>query len=433
MTSGRAKHGLLSGSAIYLASNVCNAAIPFLLLPVLTRYLDATQYGQVTMFQTLVGALTAFVGLNVVGAANRKVFDHDLAREDLALFIGTCLQILLASTVVAMLVLVVFRQSLAAWLGIDVAWVVAAVLVSAATFMVNLRLGQWQVAGEPRKYGALQVGQTLANMGLSLLFVVVFLLGATGRIGAQVLVVPAFALLALALLHRDRLLAFAWRPADLREALGFGVPLVPHIAGLFVLTAADRLVINRELGLAPAGIYMVAVQITMSMAIVFDAINRAYVPWLFERLRRDDAEEKRRIVRWTYVGFAAALAMAGIAFLIGPPITALLAGEEFRPAGALVGWLALGQAFAGMYLMVTNYIFYSKRTGLLSLASLASGGLNVLLLLVLVPRHGLPGAAWAFAIAMAARFLLTWAVAQKRHPMPWFNAAATASVPGNAQ
>jgi O-antigen/teichoic acid export membrane protein len=74
-----------------------------------------------------------------------------------------------------------------------------------------------------------------------------------------------------------------------------------------------------------------------------------------------------------------------------------------------------------MYLMVTNYIFYSKRTGLLSIASISSGILNLVLLIILVRIFGLEGAAIAFAISMGIRFLLTWWIAHKRHPMPWFN------------
>jgi O-antigen/teichoic acid export membrane protein len=71
--------------------------------------------------------------------------------------------------------------------------------------------------------------------------------------------------------------------------------------------------------------------------------------------------------------------------------------------------------------MVTNYVLYSKRTGLLSLATITAGLINVLLLMMLVPLFGLKGAAMSFSISMAVRFLLTWWVAQHCHPMPWFN------------
>lgn len=35
---------LLSGSAVYLLANLASAALPFALLPVLTRYLGPTEY-----------------------------------------------------------------------------------------------------------------------------------------------------------------------------------------------------------------------------------------------------------------------------------------------------------------------------------------------------------------------------------------------------
>lgn len=425
--------GIVQNSATYLVSNLCNAAIPLLLLPILTRYLGTAEYGQIAMFQTVLGAFAALVGLNVVGAANRKAFDTHLPHDVLARFIGACVHIVWISTLVVLLLVYVMRMPLAAWLGLPLHWLLAAVLVSAGTVLVNLRLGQWQVTGHARRYGMLQVGQTLANMLLSLLFVLVFLWGAAGRIGAQVLVVPACALLSLVLLHRDRLLSMRLSHADVREALAFGVPLVPHVAGLFVLNAADRLVINRDLGLAQAGIYMVAVQVTMAMALVFDAINRAYVPWLFARLAEDDPAQKRRIVYGTWLGFAGALGLAGVAFALGPPVTRWLAGDAFDAAGALIGWLALGQAFSGMYLLVTNYAFFARRTGLLSMATVAASLLHIGLLVTLVPVYGIKGAAWSFVVAMAMRFLLTWAVAQKTYPIPWFNARKIGSAPESAE
>jgi Na+-driven multidrug efflux pump len=73
-----------------------------------------------------------------------------------------------------------------------------------------------------------------------------------------------------------------------------------------------------------------------------------------------------------------------------------------------------------MYLMLTNYVFFSKRTGLLSLASISSGALMLWLLPVFTKSHGITGAAMAFAAGMFVRFVLTWWLAQVRHPMPWF-------------
>ena len=44
--------GLVGNAAIYTLANVTNSAIPFLLLPVLTRVLSPEEYGLVTIFAT---------------------------------------------------------------------------------------------------------------------------------------------------------------------------------------------------------------------------------------------------------------------------------------------------------------------------------------------------------------------------------------------
>ena len=412
---------LLSGSVVYLVSNILNAAIPFVLLPILTRYLSPAEYGQVAMFQTLIAALAAFTGMSVHGAAIRKYYDADVTKESLREYIGACFQILLASSTVTFLVLFFFKEDLSQLLGLEERWVLWAVVVSAAGFVINMRLGQWQARKAVLQYGALQISSSLANMLLSLLLVVILLDGVEGRINGQLWALSLFAVISLGLLLKDNLLALSLRPDFLSEALKFGVPLIPHVLGLFLLNAVDRVVINAELGLEKAGIYMVAVQLAAVMGIFCDAINKAYVPWLFERLGRDVLVEKQQIVRWTYRYFVAALLVSVLAFIIGPFFVVLVAGERYAEAGSVFGWLALGQAFRGMYLMVTNYIFYSKKTGLLSVSTIGAGVLNVGLLMLLVNMFGLVGAAVAYAASMALRFLFTWRVAQMRHPMPWFD------------
>src|SRR5690606_28913620 len=221
------RNKFLSGSAIYLLSNILNAAIPFLLLPILTRYLTPAEYGEVAMFQTLLGALGAFVGLSVVGAAGRKYYDNNLTDIEMARYIGSCLQLLGISSVVVFILIFILRENLSIWLGLSESWVLWAVGLSAFTVVVNLRLGQWQVRENARNYGAIQVSKSILDMMLSLLFVTVLLLGADGRISAQILATGLFAILALWLLKRDKLLSvLVWNKAHYKEIVKFGVPLI---------------------------------------------------------------------------------------------------------------------------------------------------------------------------------------------------------------
>jgi O-antigen/teichoic acid export membrane protein len=416
------KTSLVKDSSIYLATNILNAAIPFLLLPFLTRYLDPAEYGKVAMFQMLIVALGAFVGVNVAGATARKYFDLDAGHNHLDAFIGACLHILVASAALIAVIFYIVGEYIAGWLGIGFASLFQALLVSFCTVIIQIRLTQWQISHRPLFYGAFLLLNSFVNLGLSVLLVAGMGKGAEGRIDAQVIASITCALLALISLKKDRLLkVVGWSRAYFNEALRFGVPLIPHVAGGFLLMSADRFVIKSQLGLGSAGLYTVAFQVSMGLNLVFDSINKAYVPWLYHRLSENLEGTKRRIVKYTYLWFVAIILLGSALFFVGPLIVTAVAGDEYHASAEIAGYLFVAQALAGMYLMVTNYIFYSKRTGALSITTLSTGALNVGLMFILVKYMGLAGAGLAFIVSMTIRFLLTWWVAQQRHPMPWLS------------
>ena len=410
---------LIKGASVYLTTNIIKALIPFLILPILTRYLSTEEYGQIAIFQTFLALISSVVGLNTVGAASRKFYD-DVDNQVLRRFNGSCVQLLLLSSSLFFFGVNLFKDELKDFLQIPLPWIMTAVLINSLCYITSLRLGQWQVRKKAKQYGYLAVSESAVNMGFSLLLLVVFKLGADSRVIAQLLACFISFIISLYLLYKDNLISISvWNKSYIKEALSFGVPLLPHTFGLFLITMTGRFVINNNLGLSEAGIYMVAVQLSTSMSIVFDAINKAYIPWLFERLKHEDKQEKRRIVRNTYMYFIAILIVVAFAFALGPFIVALIAGDKYKSAGDVIGWLCLGQAFGGMYLMVTNYNFYAKKTKNLAIVTIATGIINVPLLLISVNKFGIVGAGISFTIAKLLQFSMTWVLANRAVYMPW--------------
>lgn len=415
-----AKNSIVKDSAVYLFANVLNAAIPFALLPVMTRYLSPEKYGEVAMFQAVLAFLSAFVGLETIGAASRKYFDKNVGQFELSEFIAVSLQVTLLSGAFLLIAIILSRSLLADLLKISSIYMLYAVITATATACVQLRLTQWQVRKKARQFGFIQVLQSLVNMGVSILLVVEMKMGSEGRIMAQVWTAILFAVIAIASLKKDGLLRFlTWNPSYLKEALDYGVPLIPHSIGILLLSTVDRVIIAAKIGLEQAGIYMVGLQLSMGLYMLFTSLNNAYTPWLFMKLTENDQKEKQAIVRFTYLFFVAVFVIAALSFALGPWAVKFLAGAKYESAGKIIGWLALSQCFLGMQYSVVNYIYYSKRTGFLSISSIATGVLNIVLLLVLVPRFRIEGAAIAIALSMGIRFVVLWAVAQRSHPMPW--------------
>ncbi len=411
--------GLKRNVAIYFAANIAVAIIPFLLLPVLARYLGPKGYGIVAMFLTLVTTLSSVVGLNSHSALSTRWFDREEC--DFSQYVASCLLILLVSAVFVGVLFLILEQWLASKLSIPVFWLYASVIVAASSFLVQVRLVIWQVQEKPIQYGSLQFGQGFINGVLSYTLVVIFLKDYEGRLWGQLITVFLFGILSFFLLCKERILSYRTQWSYIKDTLAFGVPLIPHVVGSFFLLIADRIIINVKLGTSSVGIYMVAVQISLGFCLLNESIAKAMVPWLFSRLKSGDVLQKRVIVKFTYISFLLLLTVPLITIFIGKYIILLLAGPKFEQAIPVLFWLILMQSFHGMYYMVTNYLFFKRKTCITSIITIVCGSLNVVLALFLVESFGLVGAGVASAISMLMQFLLTWIMAARVYPMPWFS------------
>ena len=408
-------HTLASRAAVYTAANLFNSALPFLLLPLLTRVLSPSEYGLVAVFSTSITVLGALTGLSVHGAVNVR---HHESGLDMPSYVGSALAVVAGSTAVVLVLIVLTGGATDRWTGISTGWLLAAALASAAQFVLQLRLVVWQARGMAVRFGALQVLQTSLNLGLSLLLVLAVGLGWEGRAAGIAGATAAAGGVALFSLLRSGDAVLRPRVGYVRDALRFGVPLVPHVIGSVAIANSDRLIVAGLAGLHEAGLYAAGMQLGLLVAMLADAVVKSVSPWIFASLGSDDLAVRQRIVRFSYAYFAGIATVAALTALAAPWLLTVL-GKEFRSSGEVVGFVALGGAFSGMYLMVVSYVFYSRRNEWLSLLSISVGCFNVALCWFLVQRHGAVGAAQAYALSQLLMFAGTWYAAARLCPMPW--------------
>lgn len=408
---------LLTGSAIYLAGSLLAAGLPFLLLPILTDYLVPAEFGRVGIFQGLYTFFLATCGLSVAGAVVRQTYE--VAEAEIAAYIFNALLILAATTAVYALVIYAGLDWFSSILKVPREFFFPALLAASMVFIFNLLLGQFQVKEKPLAYTAFQVGSSALNIGLSMLGVIVLSAGAMGRVGGIVVAAVIFGSMSLFVLHRIGRLRFEYKPADMHSALRFGVPLMPHELGTFLLNWLSLFVLNSMIGTSQTGLYLLAFQISMALGVMCDAFNRAYVPWLFSVLSGTSHQDRATVVKLSYLYFLGLVIVVGLTFLIAPWLVSLIFNQLYAGAAWMVGWLVLGQALGGAYLIFTNYIMFTRKTEILSGITLLSNGVNIVLLFTLVPAIGLSGAVVGFVAARALILLITCFVATSLVPMPW--------------
>jgi O-antigen/teichoic acid export membrane protein len=92
---------------------------------------------------------------------------------------------------------------------------------------------------------------------------------------------------------------------------------------------------------------------------------------------------------------------------------------RFVDAAPVVAWTAVGVFFYGVYLLTSIGLNITAQTRYYPLSTLAGAGLNLGLNLVLIPRFGLLGAAWANAAGYAVQTVLAYRFSQRFYPIAY--------------
>ncbi|MDC7700860.1 lipopolysaccharide biosynthesis protein [Vogesella indigofera] len=409
-------------AAIYTISNFAVAGVPFLLLPVLTRLLSPADYGLIAMFTMVVSFFVVAAGLNTHGAVMVRYFESE--KFSIPRYVSTTLSILIITTAVLAVFVWIFSSQIQSITALPLSWLMVAVGVAALQFLVQTLLTLWQASKQPLKFGALRLNHAMMDGLISILLVVVLLLSWQGRLFGIAIAWTVTALIALYWLRREGWLTRKLSMSYAKDALRYGIPLVPHAIGGLLLATADRFMVTNFLDVASTGIYLVAIQIGLVLGISADAFNKAFAPWLMENLHHADQAKKRKIVRHTYIYFLVIITLAIVGSICAPQLLGILVGPKYQSASPIIVYIMLGNAFTGMYYMVTNYIFFARRTELLSMLTISAGVITTVLNWQLIQINGIAGAAQAFMIGQALLFFGAWALSQTCYRMPWFGMAA---------
>jgi O-antigen/teichoic acid export membrane protein len=207
-------------------------------------------------------------------------------------------------------------------------------------------------------------------------------------------VAPPAGLVALA--RSARVTARTWRM--LRESAPLGIVAL----ALSLTVSVPRFAIERHLGVRALGYFAALAYLVVAGRMVALAFGGAAVPRLGQQHAAGDRAAFRRTLG-RLVTFGAALGAGGVvgAWWLGAPALRLLYGPDYAAHAPLLVWLMLaaGFGYVATYLqdaLTTVRILVPK--ALLLLAVLATVSV---LSAVLVPRHGLLGAALAVVGASA--------------------------------
>ena len=205
-------------------------------------------------------------------------------------------------------------------------------------------------------------------------------------------------------------------PDALRELAGFGLKRFVSQVAVQVIFQLDRIIVGVFLPIRAVTFYSVPLSVTQRFLVFHGSIANSYFPAASELHGLGDTQRMRRLYLTT-VKLNAALMIMLVALVVGlaTPILDAWLGPEFARASAqILVVLALGYGLTALVGVAGQLTDASGRPGWTAGFVVASAALNVALSIILVPRIGAIGAAYALLIQNAVVGLLFLIVTQRR-------------------
>ena len=402
----------------YIPVNLANILVSFGSILILTRLLDAAEYGRYALVLVALQMAHTLI-FTWMEAAMERFHARSERAGNLRDHLYTLYRTSLIMTLGALLVLIsgIYLSPLSS----DMKTILAFALSSTAVHSV-LRLGleAHKATNRITRYSITHSAQMMISFTLGILLIMLTPLREAGPFAGLLignLIVLCFDLPYML----KRLKGGTYQPDKTKTYLLYGLPICFSLLLEAALSSSDRFVIAAMLGEADVGRYSAGYGLAnRSIDVLFIWIGLAVTPMLVRTL--ETAGQAECVEQLKHYGATLLLitmpAAVGLG-LVAQPASVLL-GEPVREAGAqIIPWIVGAGVVNGMISYYIQRAFMlGGKTKMLPITMIAPMVLNLGLNILMLPIFGLMGAVYATIISYGFGLVLAFIVARRYFPLP---------------
>ena len=396
---------------ISIAFTICSIlqrCLSFITLPLFTRLLTPTQYGQFTIYSSWTGILSLLLTLNLAyGSFSTAMVKYEDRRDE---YISSIQGICLVLTALFLMIYLPLRKYFNALFELPTFLVLVMVLEVLGTTSIQLWSGKKRFEF---KYKSV-VAQVLAASLLSPILAYILVCSTEEKGYARILGYSAVTILIGGFLFSLNLIR--GKKLYCREfwkyAFGFNIPLLAYYLSQTIFNQSDRIMISHISGTDKAAMYGVAYNLAMMLTFVLNAINTSYVPWFYGKIK-EHKQKENQVISLLLAGMMALLLLAVIWY--APEIILIMAGNQYQEAIWAVAPVSMSLLLLFYAQLFINVAFYYEEKKALVGTSIGAALVNIVLNALLIPVYGFVAAGYttllsylifAFANCLAMRKIL---------------------------
>jgi len=429
---------LLGQTAIYGLSSIVGRLLNYLLVPLYTYTLPASEYGTVTELYAYVAVLFAFLTYGM----ETTFFRFSQTEDNKEKVYSTGLISLLGSSVIFILVFLIFKNRIAE--GLDYTEHLN-YLVWFAFILFFDALSSIPFAGLRREEKALKFASLkLINIGINIGFNLFFILYCTeviekadggtmfrfvntffdtenlvGYIFLSNLIASGITLLLL--LPTYKFLRAGFDVKLWKKMLSYTWPiLIVSIAGI-VPVSLDKILFphlfsNADEAMTYLGIYGANAKIAVIMVLFIQTFRYAADPFFFGEASNKDAQKTYALVMKWFVISGSFIFLGTMLFI---DLIQYFIGSSYREGLGIVPILLMANLMLGIYYNLSFWYKLTDKTIYGAWFSLSGAIIAIAANIILIPIWGIYGAAWSVFFAYLAPTILSYFFGRKYFPIPY--------------
>ena len=409
-------------SLIYGFGHILTRLVTFFLLPLYTHVFTPEEYGVVSLAYAFMGFTMIFYRYGMDTALLKyAVQKKDQERGE---YISTIYGIQVITSIVFSGILFVSREIIAKIvLGVDKPeWIAVLSGVLLLDALWNLPVLLLRAEEKPIPFILFNLINVLFTMGFNIFFVVILKMGITGVLLANLTASSIVFIFSLPVIIK-RISFSIIQPITLKTVFKFAIPFLP--AGIFtmIMELANRYLLNWMAGTREVGLYSAGHKLGIFGLIVVMGFNMGWAPYFLKRgkevgARKDFAQAATIFLG--LLGFVIVAVSLWVPEIMRFPIgSRTLIGEQFWSAENVVFCILLAYFFFGTYVIQLPGVYMREVTNWIPVFRAIGAAVNISLNILLVPRYGVIGSAWATVFAFMFMSLSVFIRCHKIYPVAY--------------
>lgn len=351
-------------------------ALAFMTTPFFARYMSKAELGGFTDFASVASILIVITSFDLSQAIIRSKSEHE---QDMDSFIWSILSLSTIWTLIVYALFLLFPSVFVGLLKIDPKYIHIMFWYLLAAPPYTMLITKQRAFYQYKKFVLLTGIMAVSGTLMAFLLVLLMQDKLAGRIiGFYSPYIFFGAIIFAYLAIRGRKIKMAYW----KYATTLCLPLVPHDLSLHILGVSDVLLITRLCGQEYTAFYSIAYSAYHIASVFFDALNKAWSPWLMDSLSVKNYSQIRKVSKTYIIVFA--LVVIGI-LLIVPEIILILGGRQYARSAYCLPALITSCSFLFIFTMYVNIEFFEKKTVGVSVATMIGTAVNIVLNVVLIP------------------------------------------------